>query len=151
MTTCGICLEIINSTNKTVTNCNHTFHATCLFELVTHPTHPSNQCPMCRNQLVETKKLTVPESPPSTPLPPTLDFNPEYDPFQPIQENRFDHIIDNLFQAIVLDRNNSNNTHTQSFITSLINNNPFVPLEDDLHLLTETLNEDLNEGLQFNN
>lgn len=48
---CSICLEPFTTTNNTVTQCGHQFHSSCLFTQMKHPTHPSNNCPLCRHPL----------------------------------------------------------------------------------------------------
>lgn len=45
---CPICHEKIKS-NITITQCNHTFHSTCLFKWLVN----KNSCPMCREILIE--------------------------------------------------------------------------------------------------
>lgn len=44
---CAICLEVIDSSTKKTTRCNHTFHAECLSLVQT------NKCPLCRRTLEE--------------------------------------------------------------------------------------------------
>ena len=56
---CAICLENIEDNNNCKTECGHTFHTSCMLKLVTNKTNPSNNCPMCRKQLL---------SPPSAPI-----------------------------------------------------------------------------------
>lgn len=51
---CPICLENIGDTNKLITSCGHTFHATCIFTNL----HTCNTCPLCR------EVLDQPSSPP---------------------------------------------------------------------------------------
>ena len=46
---CCICMEIINDTNKTTTECGHTFHSSCIFRNLAQRI----ECPMCRKELVE--------------------------------------------------------------------------------------------------
>lgn len=46
---CCICMEIINDTNKTTTECGHTFHSSCIFRNLSQRI----ECPMCRKELVE--------------------------------------------------------------------------------------------------
>lgn len=49
---CSICLEPIDTNAKTVTECNHTFHSSCIFKNIKF----SNSCPICRTVLVEDSK-----------------------------------------------------------------------------------------------
>jgi hypothetical protein len=42
-------MEIINDTNKTTTECGHTFHSSCIFRNLSQRI----ECPMCRKELVE--------------------------------------------------------------------------------------------------
>lgn len=44
---CAICLEVIDSSTKKTTRCNHTFHTDCLNQVHT------NKCPLCRRALEE--------------------------------------------------------------------------------------------------
>ena len=46
---CPICFDTIEMVNVTVTTCGHSFHASCAFRSL----ETSENCPMCRNQLVE--------------------------------------------------------------------------------------------------
>lgn len=46
---CCICMEIINDTNKTTTECGHTFHSSCIFRNLSQRI----ECPMCRKELIE--------------------------------------------------------------------------------------------------
>lgn len=43
---CAICLDIIENESKTITECNHVFHDSCLERIV------NNRCPLCRAALV---------------------------------------------------------------------------------------------------
>jgi hypothetical protein len=49
---CAICLEILTEKDKTILSCEHTFHASCLFENIVKS---NNTCPLCR---VEISKKT---------------------------------------------------------------------------------------------
>ena len=44
---CCICMEIITDTNKTTTECGHTFHSSCIFRKLSQRI----ECPMCRKEL----------------------------------------------------------------------------------------------------
>lgn len=46
---CAICISEIGDKNKVVTDCGHTFHASCLIE---HVVHNGYGCPYCRNIMV---------------------------------------------------------------------------------------------------
>ena len=46
---CSICFDEITNTNCVTTECNHTFHASCLFKNMNN----SVDCPLCRKELVE--------------------------------------------------------------------------------------------------
>lgn len=46
---CCICMEIITDTNKTTTECGHTFHSSCIFRNLSQRI----ECPMCRKELIE--------------------------------------------------------------------------------------------------
>jgi hypothetical protein len=46
---CCICMEVISDTNKTTTECGHTFHSSCIFKNLCQRI----ECPMCRKELVE--------------------------------------------------------------------------------------------------
>jgi uncharacterized protein YbaR (Trm112 family) len=46
---CPICYEELNMINITVTECGHTFHASCVFKAMERTV----DCPMCRHQLLE--------------------------------------------------------------------------------------------------
>jgi hypothetical protein len=46
---CAICLDQITNTNCVTTECNHKFHASCLFRNLNN----SADCPLCRKELVE--------------------------------------------------------------------------------------------------
>ena len=45
---CCICMECITETNKTTTECGHTFHSSCIFKNL----YERIECPMCRKELV---------------------------------------------------------------------------------------------------
>jgi len=49
ITDCPICMEKLEMVNITITTCGHTFHSSCIFTAI----EKSENCPMCRNQLVE--------------------------------------------------------------------------------------------------
>jgi len=49
MVECCICMECISTTNKTTTECGHTFHSSCIFKNLSQRV----ECPMCRKELVE--------------------------------------------------------------------------------------------------
>jgi len=52
---CSICLESMNDVNTRTTDCNHTFHSSCLDTwLVEH-----NTCPSCRHELFPENELPV--------------------------------------------------------------------------------------------
>jgi hypothetical protein len=44
---CSICLEPINSNNMIITYCNHTFHDSCIKQMLYY----NNKCPLCRRIL----------------------------------------------------------------------------------------------------
>lgn len=43
---CAICLDIIDNDSKSITDCNHVFHDSCLDRII------NNRCPLCRSALV---------------------------------------------------------------------------------------------------
>lgn len=45
---CPICMELITSNNCCTTECNHTFHSSCLFKNFAN----SAGCPLCRKELI---------------------------------------------------------------------------------------------------
>ena len=45
---CTICLEVLKEKDKTILSCNHTFHASCLFENIIKS---NNTCPLCRVEI----------------------------------------------------------------------------------------------------
>lgn len=47
---CPICLDTINATNQTITECGHTFHTNCLMKNVLHN---GFGCPYCRTKMCE--------------------------------------------------------------------------------------------------
>ncbi len=49
MIECCICMECITTTNKTTTECGHTFHSSCIFRNLSERI----ECPMCRKELIE--------------------------------------------------------------------------------------------------
>ena len=46
---CPVCLDVIGEKNYTVTECGHTFHATCIF---INMRMSSTSCPLCREELI---------------------------------------------------------------------------------------------------
>jgi hypothetical protein len=54
---CPICMELITSTNTTITDCGHAFHSSCIFRHIVK----NNLCPLCRNEMYE----RPPSPPPS--------------------------------------------------------------------------------------
>ena len=46
---CCICYKNIGKQNVIITNCNHTFHSTCLLKW----TNKNKSCPLCRNNLYD--------------------------------------------------------------------------------------------------
>lgn len=49
---CCICMEVLTNTNRTTTECGHTFHSSCIFRNLCERI----ECPMCRKELVEPEK-----------------------------------------------------------------------------------------------
>ena len=48
---CTICLKEVKENNKVLTNCNHTFHLSCILKNYKYNTDSGNKCPVCRNYL----------------------------------------------------------------------------------------------------
>ena len=51
---CTICLKKVKETNKVLTDCNHTFHLSCILKNYKYNTDSGNKCPVCRNYLFST-------------------------------------------------------------------------------------------------
>lgn len=59
---CSICLDIIKDDSKTILNCSHCFHTSCLFENISKFRNNCDKCPMCRNQIdlnIENMKMEI--------------------------------------------------------------------------------------------
>lgn len=48
---CTICLKEVKENNKVLTNCNHTFHLSCILKNYKYNTVSGNKCPVCRKFL----------------------------------------------------------------------------------------------------
>ena len=50
---CSICYNDILNVNKVVTECNHTFHFSCLLKNFKNNSSTGEQCPLCRKSFLQ--------------------------------------------------------------------------------------------------
>jgi hypothetical protein len=79
-TECAICISSIGDKNKVVTDCGHTFHASCLMQ---HISYNGYGCPCCRTMMVSENNTTTfntdSQNQQSNDINHSIDINPPID------------------------------------------------------------------------
>jgi hypothetical protein len=85
---CPVCLDVIGEKNYIVTECGHTFHATCIFMNM----RVCSTCPLCRTEL-------LPERCESDDDANVVGENDGGD--EPVSQNEINNILDNTINELV--------------------------------------------------
>lgn len=138
-TECPICMDTITSnSNCCTTECNHTFHSSCLFKNFA----TSNGCPLCRKELVQYPEDDEDDE----------DDEYENDDDEEDEEEYKPMFISEQIHAVIKKKGFTETDLMNSIILSHYHNTKLIPMEDEMwdkheklfELLTSIANKEIS-------